>query len=65
MATNLLNVLKEKSKSNSLSTRGVEPVKYNNPIARLNDSKVGQADPNMASTVANSVPNNSYVVPKP
>lgn len=63
MATNLLNVLKEKSKSNSLSTRGVEPVKYNNPIARLNNGKTGQADPNMASTIANSTQNNSYVAP--
>jgi len=64
MATNLLNVLKEKSKSNSLSTRGVEPVRYNNPIARLNTSKVGQADPNMSSTIANSTQNNSYTTPR-
>lgn len=63
MATNLLNVLKEKSKSNSLSTRGVEPVKYNNPIARLNTSKTGQADPNLSSTAAASAQSNTSVTP--
>ncbi len=65
MATNLLNVLNDKTKPNFLSTKGVEPVKYNNPIARLNTGKVGQADPNISSTMANSAHNNLSVQPKP
>ena len=48
----LLNMLLEKTKNNSLSIGGFEPVKYNNPIARLSNTQVAERDPNLSSDVA-------------
>lgn len=61
---NILDILKKKTKSNSLSTNGVEPVKYNNPIARLNPSSVSLRDPNYSSN-SNSTTNNGKATTLP
>lgn len=45
---NLLDVLDTKNKSNSLSLNGFTPVKYDNPIARLNQGASSQRDPNVS-----------------
>ncbi len=49
--SNLLNILKEKTKNNSLSIGDFEPVKYDNQIARLSTSTVALRDPNISSDV--------------
>lgn len=45
---NLLDELEKKSKNNSLSIQGYSPVKYDNPIARLNQGAASQRDPNVS-----------------
>lgn len=45
---NLVDILKQKSKNSSLSINGTEPVRYNNPIARLNYGAIPLRDPNYA-----------------
>lgn len=45
---NLLDILEKKGKGNSLSIQGVDPVKYDNPIARLNQGAATQRDPKVS-----------------
>lgn len=47
---NLVDVLKEKNENGfTLGIGGKEPVRYNNPIARLNNGAIPLRDPNYSA----------------
>ncbi|NDC22745.1 MAG: hypothetical protein EBZ49_01260 [Proteobacteria bacterium] len=45
---NLLDILEKKGKDVNLSIQGTTPVKYDNPIARLNQGAASQRDPKVS-----------------
>ncbi len=62
---NIIDVLNEKNKVNySLSLGGKEPVRYNNPIARLNQGAVALRDPNYAVNTNALSKNKPAILPK-